>query len=111
MFAIFVLSLLSLALFPYTIYRFCNSGDAEEVVKPWQVRDFSLMGRECASVPIRAFCVSSNHLILHDQPSAGQQQDEHVAHSEAQYLLARASRYTLTCLACLIGCVSSLSMR
>ena len=45
MFAIFVLSLLSLALFPYTIYRFCNSGDAEEVVKPWQVCDFSLMGR------------------------------------------------------------------
>ena len=37
MFAIFVLSLLSLALFPYTIYRFCNTGDAEEVVKPWQV--------------------------------------------------------------------------
>ena len=38
MFAIFVLTLLSLALFPYTIYRFCNAGDAEEgVVKPWQV--------------------------------------------------------------------------
>lgn len=38
MFAIFVLTLLSLALFPYTIYRFCNSGDEEEaVVKPWQV--------------------------------------------------------------------------
>lgn len=38
MFAIFVLTLLSLALFPYTIYRFCNNGDEEEaVVKPWQV--------------------------------------------------------------------------
>ena len=38
MFAIFVLTLLSLALFPYTIYRFCNGGDEEEaVVKPWQV--------------------------------------------------------------------------
>lgn len=38
MFAIFVLTLLSLALFPYTIYRFCNAGDSEEgVVKPWQV--------------------------------------------------------------------------
>ena len=38
MFAIFVLTLLSLALFPYTIYRFCNGGNEEEgVVKPWQV--------------------------------------------------------------------------
>ena len=47
MFAIFVLSLLSLALFPYTIYRFCNAGDAEEgVVKPWQVRT---VVRYCAS--------------------------------------------------------------
>lgn len=37
MFAIFVLSLLSLALIPYTIYRFTSQGDAEDVVKPWQV--------------------------------------------------------------------------
>lgn len=38
MFAIFVLTLLSLALFPYTMYRFCNGSDEEEgVVKPWQV--------------------------------------------------------------------------
>ena len=37
MFAIFVLSLLSLALIPYTIYHFTGQGDAEDVVKPWQV--------------------------------------------------------------------------
>ena len=37
MFAIFVLTLLSLALFPYTLYLCCGSNEAEEVVKPWQV--------------------------------------------------------------------------
>ena len=37
LFAIFVLSLLSLALIPYTIYRFTNQGSAEDVVKPLQV--------------------------------------------------------------------------
>lgn len=43
MFAIFVLSLLSLALFPYSIYRFCNAGEGEEVVKPWQVCDVPIV--------------------------------------------------------------------
>lgn len=54
MFAIFVLSLLSLALFPYTIYRFCNSGEGEEVVKPWQVCPLSLCGTCCVAAVMQA---------------------------------------------------------
>ncbi len=34
MFAIFVISLLSLFLIPYTIYRLCNADG--EAVKPWE---------------------------------------------------------------------------
>jgi len=35
MFAIFVISLLSLFLIPFTIYRLCNAADGE-AVKPWE---------------------------------------------------------------------------
>ena len=44
MFAIFVLSLLSLALIPYTIYRFTSQSESEDVVKPWQVRVVKAFG-------------------------------------------------------------------
>lgn len=45
MFAIFVLSLLSLALIPYTIYHLTSQGEAGDVVKPWQVRSLSNTAR------------------------------------------------------------------
>ena len=63
MFAIFVLSLLSLALFPYTIYLFCNAGDAEEgVVKPWQVRPCSWTLQNL-SVVMASECFARSRLL------------------------------------------------
>ena len=37
LFAVFVLSLLTLALIPWTIYKTCGSGGAEQVAQPWLV--------------------------------------------------------------------------
>ena len=36
LFSIFLLSMLSLALIPYTVYRLCNAAGGEDVVKPWE---------------------------------------------------------------------------
>ena len=41
LFAVFVLSLLTLALIPWTIYKTCGSGGSEQVAQPWLV---SLLG-------------------------------------------------------------------
>ncbi|KAA6421625.1 MAG: translocation SEC63 protein [Trebouxia sp. A1-2] len=78
MFAIFVLSLLSLALFPYTIYRFCNTGDAEEVVKPWQgqgKRQYSLSTRirgllTCSNITLVACWILWGLILLYTQNTA-----------------------------------------
>ena len=34
--AIFFLSIYSLLLIPFTIYRLCNAASSEDVVKPWE---------------------------------------------------------------------------
>ena len=36
LFAIFVISLLSLFLVPFTIYKLCNAASNDEAVKPWE---------------------------------------------------------------------------
>lgn len=36
LFAVFVLSLFSLFLIPYTIYKLCVAAAPDEVVKPWE---------------------------------------------------------------------------
>lgn len=79
MFAIFVLTLLSLALFPYTIYRFCNAGDTEErVVKPWQTKGKgkkSIIAHAqgwltCSNVTLVALWILWGLILLYTQHSA-----------------------------------------
>lgn len=36
LFAVFVVSLLSLFLIPFTIYKLCNAASSDRVVKPWE---------------------------------------------------------------------------
>ena len=36
LFAIFFLSIYSLLLIPFTIYRLCSAASSEDVVKPWE---------------------------------------------------------------------------
>jgi len=36
LFAVFFLSLYSLFVIPYTIYKLCNAASADDVVKPWE---------------------------------------------------------------------------
>lgn len=68
MFAIFVLSLLSLALIPYTIYHFTSQSESEDVVKPWQVRAVKLSIQERKHVRLEAFCAvvisGCQHLVM-----------------------------------------------
>ena len=47
LFAIFVISLLSLFLVPFTIYKLCNAASNDEAVKPWEaVSHNSQLGSE-----------------------------------------------------------------
>ncbi len=47
LFAVFVLSLLTLALIPWTIYQTCGSGGTEQVAQPWLVSLPGAPGVKC----------------------------------------------------------------
>ena len=46
LFAVFFLSIYSLFVIPYTIYKLCHAASPDEVVKPWEsVRSYSFCCR------------------------------------------------------------------
>lgn len=46
LFAVFFLSIYSLFVIPYTIYKLCHAASPDEVVKPWElVRSYSFCNR------------------------------------------------------------------
>ena len=55
LFAIFAISLLSLFLIPFTIYKLCNAAGSDDVVKPWEL--VSSIAMPCLALSVGA-CIS-----------------------------------------------------
>ncbi|KAK9839330.1 hypothetical protein WJX81_008661 [Elliptochloris bilobata] len=58
LFAVFFLSIYSLFVIPYTIYKLCHAASPDEVVKPWEARKQSVLQRFVAK-----FFTPSNFLL------------------------------------------------
>ncbi|KAK9829144.1 hypothetical protein WJX72_004149 [[Myrmecia] bisecta] len=59
MFAIFLVSILSIVVIPWTLYKFCGSSDDEEVVQPWMKKKQISIGER-----VRSGLTPSNVVLL-----------------------------------------------